>query len=88
MKAIVVFDMPDGINLEEYKGFLTVDRFYVTDEEVGTKIDAEPMKFKWLKIKPLPEERHGNDLYGFDSDFGFGWNHCLKEITDESNSNY
>lgn len=79
MKAVVVFEMPDGINLDQYKGFLTVDRFYTTDEEIGTKIDAEPMKFKWLKIRPLPKRK-------LQWNWGMGaldWNACLDAITGE-----
>lgn len=80
MKAILVIDLPDEINSEEYKGFLTVDRFYATDEEVGTKIDAEPMRFRWLKIKPLPQKMS----WGHSSDFIDGYNACIDEIAGET----
>lgn len=84
MKAILVVDLPDGINSEEYKGFLTVDRFYATDEEIGTKIDDEPMRFGWLKIKPLPqkkETRNAMQYSGLAEEYRKeGWNACLEEI--------
>lgn len=86
MKAIVVFEMPDGINLDQYKGFLTVDRFYTTDEEIGTKIDAEPMKFKWLKIRPLPNKKeidNPDGYYDLSQLLYEGWNYCIDTITGE-----
>ena len=85
MKAIVVFEMPDGINLDQYKGFLTVDRFYTTDEEIGTKIDAEPMKFKWLKIRPLPQKINGDKKarHSYVTGFHEGFDSCIDTITGE-----
>lgn len=85
MKAVVVFEMPDGIDLDQYKGFLTVDRFYTTDEEIGTKIDAEPMKFGWMKIKPLPQHRKPSnpDETWEEMHQRWGWNHCIDTITGE-----
>lgn len=72
MKAILVIDVPTE-SLEN-----VIASVNICEQREGYNIILKRMGK--MSLKPMPEEKHGDDLYGFDSDYDFGWNHCLKEI--------
>lgn len=83
MKAVVVFDLPDGISLE--------------DIECNTEIMLKKPFDDWFTysdtIQLLPEKKIGDDLYERygswtlsdekEASYRLGWNDCLYEITGE-----
>lgn len=80
MKAVLVIELDDDVNLEE------VEIRYAIQDMYGMPVKAE---VDGCPLKPLPKEE---DIYevGMDEEdtkakqqWNKGWNACLKEITDE-----
>ena len=80
MKAILVIDIPDDRKPEEY----TVDRIweYVPDEDDDRPYALYMGRKKVLRFKPLPERKKTNTADGHVMFYGYGWNDCIKEITE------
>ena len=78
MKAIITIEMPDGLNLDDYKAFVTVDRFSYSAEEREQTIFAEPMKFSWCDVKKMPDKYEGDKQA-----YEVGWNDAIEVISDE-----
>ena len=76
MKAIVVIEMPDGLNLDDYKAFVTVDRF--SNLMCEQTIFAEPMRFSWCDVKKMPDKYEGDK-----QDYEIGWNDAIEVIEHE-----
>ena len=79
MKAILVIDVPDGIDLDRYRANGLV-RQVIFDLEEVKRMYSTPIAFNFCSLKPMPEKKntdfHPNIVYAN------GWNDCLKEITE------
>ena len=83
MKAVIVIDVPDGIDLSLVKGMLTV-----TSKDVRKLFMAET--YRDLELRPLPEKLNNADFLPADRlgdlcslHYASGFNDCLNEITGE-----
>lgn len=81
MKAVLVIDLDDDVNLDE------VEIRYAIQDEYGMPVKAE---VDGCHLKPLPPKLDANDWHRMFSGLfsereakGHGWNACLKEITGE-----
>ncbi len=78
MKTVLVIDVPTE-SLDN-----VIASAVICEQREGYNIILKRMVK--MSLKPLPEEKHGDDLYCFDSDYDFGWNDCLKEIIGETDT--
>ena len=84
MKAVLVLDLPDDINLDQWLATGQVGRVYATLEE---QYEPQPFnqirEFRFMPLRPLPEYRHpseyGDSIIQYFKDKGF--DECLDEIT-------
>ena len=79
MKAVIVIDVPDGIDLSLVEGMLTV-----TSKDVRKLFMAET--YQDLELKPLPQKEKVNtdssaEFKTIDEAWTQGYNACLDEIT-------
>lgn len=79
MKAVLVIDMPDGAEVEDY--FM---RYGLFSHKGDKPFRVGEVAFECMNIdlRPLPEEFNNIGAYD-DFQFGFieGFNKCLEEIT-------
>ena len=77
MKAVVVFDMPDGANADDYyvKSALVLHK-----GDKPFQVDKVAVKFYNHLLKPLPHKLQA-DWYA--DGYKEGFNACLDEITGE-----
>ncbi len=91
MKALLVIDMPDDIDLNKwYAVTVVVDRMIVTDEELMQGIPLNETKtFMFMPLRPLPKTKERIDGEEFrewecedhyKNGYANGWNDCLEEI--------
>lgn len=74
MKAILVIDVPDGIDLSLVKGSLTV-----VSKDVRKLFMAET--YQDLEVRPLPHKLQAD---WYTDGYKEGFNACLEEITGET----
>lgn len=77
MKAILVIELDDDVNLEE------VEIRYAIQDMYGMPVKAE---VDGCPLKPLPQKQEHREGLCSDYILGFedGWNDCLEEITGET----
>ena len=79
MKAILVIEMPDDIDISKMRIGGDGNIYYIRDGEMASILG------NIRNIKPLPEPKdigYPNDDY--DVGFGDGWDACLDAITGET----
>lgn len=81
MKALIVIDLPDGIELDEYIAFINVERMSISLGALGNeKIYSDYFKFKFKPLRPMPKRAFIDQGVPFNE----GWNACLDAITGET----
>lgn len=86
MKAVLVIDLDDDVNLDEWSAVkVIVDRIKVPYEEMLKGITFDESKtFKFVPLKPMPQKTSTRNNPLFSADYSKGWNDCIKEITGET----
>lgn len=82
MKALLVIDMPDDVDLDKwYAVTVVVDRLIATEEELMQGILFDESKtFKFVPLRPLPQKTYAEFPDPYKYGFADGWNRCLEEI--------
>ena len=89
MKAIIIVELPDDIDLTKCRANINIEKI----KDCG--YDYAPYTFRlYCPLKPLPQELDILNLPGDPNNWSFvhyetlgyeeGWNDCLKEITGET----
>ena len=95
MKAIVIVDLPNGIELDEYRAFINVERMSIPLGALGNeKIYSDYFKFKFKPLRPMPEKNEIKNeeefmnvcgwMYEVQTGMDIGWNDCIDEIMGEA----
>ena len=74
MKAILVIELDDDVNLEE------VEIRYAIQDMYGMPVKAE---VDGCPLKPMPHSKQMENRW-FSDDYSKGWNDCLEEILGET----
>lgn len=76
MKAVLVIDLPDDINVDD------VGISYIVQQWSGLPVKAQ---VEHIPLKPLPKKAEiVKGVNGFQEIYNDGWNACLEEITGET----
>lgn len=79
MKALIVVDLPDGIELDEYNAFINVERMCIPLGSLGEeKIYSDYFRFKFVPLRPMPQKKEGTNPRNI------AWNDCIDAITGET----
>ena len=83
MKAVLVIDMPDGVSLDEwYAVNVVIARLKAPEEELIHCMPFDESKtFKFVPLRPLPQNTYAEFPDPYKYGFADGWNRCLEEIS-------
>lgn len=88
MKAVLVIDMPDGVEAEDY---YMVYGLFANKGEKPFRVEEVAFECKEVDLRPLPQKLDANDwhrMFSGKHDIreakGYGWNVCRDVITGET----